>query len=571
MADPQDQFDEELLSAYVDGELTADERALVEERLRTDPHAAQLVEELRSLSTAIKSLPRETLGRDLRASIQSEVENARSAADARATIPLSEPLDPPRGFRRGFVWSTIAIAAALMLMFLQRGEDQDDRDLAVAKVERQETARRRNRDAALDADKELPSMGEMRADSVPEEKALAMTRDRGSATAPAEPAAPAAPLAPEPASEADVSQMADAAKPLEDKLAVEERLLERAKREEPQQDLLAQGVRGGAAAGAREMAPAPASADAAASKSTSLAASSPAASLATVEVAVTTPQGLAQFDRVLRESGIVAELPPQVTAESAGEVQLEAEFAAKDAESLELKQLRALDPESRVEVLVEGSPAQINQVVMSCQAKPETFATVAVPETLDHFRFYGRAAGPASGLGGVANGSMRADALGGAVTDAAEGEAPEQSQAASQYRYTEDLRDEASAQSRRQLAQAQGQSSAAAAADKNERTALGRAWYLPSSRWGDLAYGAELGIEMRKAKDPATQAGAPLGATAAPVASSAVPGARAPAENELAKATTDQPKAGQVRVKFVLRPAPPTPVAQPAPPANVEP
>ena len=42
-----DDFDEELLSAYVDGELTAAERALVEERLRSDPTAAAELDGLR--------------------------------------------------------------------------------------------------------------------------------------------------------------------------------------------------------------------------------------------------------------------------------------------------------------------------------------------------------------------------------------------------------------------------------------------------------------------------------------------------------------------------------------------
>ena len=129
-----DEFDDELLSAYVDGELTAAERTLVEERLRSDPAAAALVEELRSLSSTIKSLPRETLGRDLRAGVLAEVEQARADLDRHgpATLPL-EPIDRWQGIRRGLVWSALAIAATVVVAMFQPVEvNQGDRKLARA-------------------------------------------------------------------------------------------------------------------------------------------------------------------------------------------------------------------------------------------------------------------------------------------------------------------------------------------------------------------------------------------------------------------------------------------------------
>lgn len=135
-----DDFDDELLSAYVDGELTAAERALVEERLRSDPTAAALVDELRSLSSAIKSLPRETLGRDLRAGVLAEVEQARADLDSHGpaaqshstTLPLT-PVDRWAGIRRGLVWSALAIAATVLIAIFQPAElAQDERELARA-------------------------------------------------------------------------------------------------------------------------------------------------------------------------------------------------------------------------------------------------------------------------------------------------------------------------------------------------------------------------------------------------------------------------------------------------------
>jgi len=43
------QIPEELISAYLDGELTSDEQLLVEEALRNDPQSQQLLEDLQSL------------------------------------------------------------------------------------------------------------------------------------------------------------------------------------------------------------------------------------------------------------------------------------------------------------------------------------------------------------------------------------------------------------------------------------------------------------------------------------------------------------------------------------------
>src|SRR5690349_2091436 len=102
----QSDFDDELLSAYLDGELSSDEQALVEERLRTDPSAAHLLDELRQLSAALKSLPHESLGRDLRDAVRAETDAPPIAG---RVTPASEFRDSRwSGIRRGLAWSAIA-------------------------------------------------------------------------------------------------------------------------------------------------------------------------------------------------------------------------------------------------------------------------------------------------------------------------------------------------------------------------------------------------------------------------------------------------------------------------------
>ena len=170
-----DEFDDELLSAYVDGELTAAERTLVEERLRNDPAAAALVDELRSLSSTIKALPRETLGRDLRAGVLAEVEQARADLDRHgpATLPM-EPVDRWQGIRRGLVWSALAIAATVVVAVFQPAEvKQEGRDLAraekreaeVEQLDRSERQLRAIGDAGAPASTDKLAEGTLAADA----------------------------------------------------------------------------------------------------------------------------------------------------------------------------------------------------------------------------------------------------------------------------------------------------------------------------------------------------------------------------------------------------------------------
>ena len=130
------ELDDELLSAYLDGELSADERAAVEARLATDPAAQQLLHELRSVSQSVQALPTESLGRDLSEEIIRRAREAKPELVVRAsprttvaaTAGLRASVDAmPKirifNSRRAWIWASMALAAGLLIMFVQSGDE----------------------------------------------------------------------------------------------------------------------------------------------------------------------------------------------------------------------------------------------------------------------------------------------------------------------------------------------------------------------------------------------------------------------------------------------------------------
>src|SRR4029079_16872297 len=120
----QPELDDELLSAYLDGELTAEERAAVEARLANYPEAQHLLHQLRSVSQSVQMLPLEGVGRDLSGEILRRVEAKKSgslgAGGGSSTIGEVTPRLPIFGSRRSWIWATLAVAAGLMIMVLER-------------------------------------------------------------------------------------------------------------------------------------------------------------------------------------------------------------------------------------------------------------------------------------------------------------------------------------------------------------------------------------------------------------------------------------------------------------------
>ncbi|TWU30131.1 anti-sigma factor family protein [Bythopirellula polymerisocia] len=121
MSEPKNQpeFDDSLLSAYVDGELTAEERALVEARLAENPQARQLVAELKEVSAKVRSLPRAKVDGDLRADVLDQLDRPTS------TLPPSDLSMPRR-----LLWPLLATAALVMLMIYQTEVKEDQLEVA---------------------------------------------------------------------------------------------------------------------------------------------------------------------------------------------------------------------------------------------------------------------------------------------------------------------------------------------------------------------------------------------------------------------------------------------------------
>ena len=135
-------------SAYLDGELTAVERAQFEHWLAGNPAAQQLLDELRSVSQSLQGLPRESLGPDFAKRVIERAERAVLLAPTGETRLSPATVRPPEDNRvdlasrppgagfdwkrwsRPLLWSAMAAAAALMVMFLSPSELKDTGPLA---------------------------------------------------------------------------------------------------------------------------------------------------------------------------------------------------------------------------------------------------------------------------------------------------------------------------------------------------------------------------------------------------------------------------------------------------------
>ncbi len=118
----------ELFSAYVDGELTAAEQAEVERALAASPEARRLVDDLRALGSTLQALPVQRLDQDLSGEILRVAEHRMLSGRAESQADLGEPLPESIAWRafvrrwtrpRIWLWPALAVAVSLLLVVLQ--------------------------------------------------------------------------------------------------------------------------------------------------------------------------------------------------------------------------------------------------------------------------------------------------------------------------------------------------------------------------------------------------------------------------------------------------------------------
>jgi hypothetical protein len=127
-----------LISAYLDDELTADERARVEQLLATNTEARQLLDEMRAIRSKLQELPQHRLEMDFAQTVLQKAQHQNAASqptDISASIPHSpfptphsdSPLAPHHSLfrKRGLAWSLAAIAAAVLITITTKRSDQN--------------------------------------------------------------------------------------------------------------------------------------------------------------------------------------------------------------------------------------------------------------------------------------------------------------------------------------------------------------------------------------------------------------------------------------------------------------
>ncbi len=130
---------EEMISAYLDGEISVEERAQVERWLAESPELRQLHDELKALGASIQALPRHQLTQDLQAAVLRRAEQTVLAGGA-ARGPNASDIRPASkiplwlrgaGWRR-LAWPAVAVAAALVVMLFDAQQAPAPREVAQA-------------------------------------------------------------------------------------------------------------------------------------------------------------------------------------------------------------------------------------------------------------------------------------------------------------------------------------------------------------------------------------------------------------------------------------------------------
>ena len=129
MSNHSPQFTDELIRAYLDGELSTEERQRVEQVMEQEPRYRQMFDELKALRESLQTLPSYQLDNDFHTRVLDRALNQTPEIDAAAidtTAPptTNSPLLSWRGASwRRFFWAGMAIAAAVLIMVFFRNEE----------------------------------------------------------------------------------------------------------------------------------------------------------------------------------------------------------------------------------------------------------------------------------------------------------------------------------------------------------------------------------------------------------------------------------------------------------------
>ncbi|MEX0641776.1 MAG: zf-HC2 domain-containing protein [Pirellulales bacterium] len=196
-----DNAPDELISAYLDDELSAEERARVERMLAEDAELRQTVDDLRALRASLQSLPRHRLDSSFSERVLREAERAMLASPegqwpSATSTPRApqQPMGPspsaserpPRNWR-ALGWAGVAAALALLMFVNQRMGQQ--REIGVAQrdpwMESKET-RKEAKNESRTENRPTPAARSSRADTTRSEApALRAKEEAPAAAAPA--------------------------------------------------------------------------------------------------------------------------------------------------------------------------------------------------------------------------------------------------------------------------------------------------------------------------------------------------------------------------------------------------
>ena len=119
MSKSNPEFTDELISAYLDGELSDEQRRIVEQAMEREPRYRQMFDELVALRDTLHSLPQHQVDSTFHQGVMERVLKGEPPTP-KSVVERSTSRDP---FWRRFVWSGAAIAAAILVMVLSQGWD----------------------------------------------------------------------------------------------------------------------------------------------------------------------------------------------------------------------------------------------------------------------------------------------------------------------------------------------------------------------------------------------------------------------------------------------------------------